>query len=54
MESSQQEIIRCSFCKKSVTVRQEFYIDENGHAIHADCYLKRILHANRPVRENAA
>jgi hypothetical protein len=49
MESSQQEIILCSFCKKSVTVRQEFYVDQNGDAIHTDCYLKRILQANRSV-----
>jgi hypothetical protein len=32
-----QQEIPCSFCKKSVTVGQEFYVDENGKAVHLDC-----------------
>jgi len=53
MESPQQEIL-CSICKKLVTVRQEFYVDESGKAAHTDCFQKRILQDNRSVRDNAA
>jgi hypothetical protein len=35
-----QQEIACSFCKKSVIVRQEFYVDENGEAVHTRCYEK--------------
>jgi hypothetical protein len=41
MEKTQQEI-RCSICKRPVALRQEFYVDQRGEAVHTDCYVKPI------------
>ncbi len=40
MEKTQQEM-RCTICEKSVALRQEFYVDEHGKAVHTECYVKR-------------
>jgi hypothetical protein len=42
MEKTQQEI-RCSICDKRVTLQEDTCADENGKAVHTDCYAKRIL-----------
>ncbi len=41
MEKTQQDI-RCSICKRPVTLRQEFYVDQRGEAVHSDCQPKPI------------
>jgi len=53
MEKTQQEI-RCSICEKSVTPRQEFYVDEHGKAMHADCYVRRSSQGNGCISGTAA
>jgi len=45
MEDPQLEMC-CSICEKSVTPRQEFYVDEHGKPVHTDCYVKRISRDN--------
>jgi hypothetical protein len=34
--------ISCTLCSKLVDLRVDFYADENGKAVHEDCYLQRI------------
>jgi hypothetical protein len=35
--------ILCALCHKSVDLRIEPCSDENGRAIHWDCYVKRLV-----------
>jgi hypothetical protein len=39
MEKTQQGI-RCSICKRPVALRQEFYVDQRGEAVHTDCHVR--------------
>ena len=41
MEKPQLEMC-CPICEKSVTLRQEFYVNEHGKLVHAHCYVERI------------
>jgi hypothetical protein len=34
--------ISCILCGNPVDVRVDLYADENGNALHAECYLQRI------------
>jgi hypothetical protein len=53
MENSQFEIL-CSICDKRVTLQEDTCTDENGKAVHTDCYAKRILQDNRSPYATAA
>jgi hypothetical protein len=33
----------CPMCEKQVTLREDTCTNENGDAVHTDCYAKRIL-----------
>jgi hypothetical protein len=52
-ENSQSEIL-CSLCGKRVTLQENTCVDENGNAVHTDCYAKRILQDNRSPCATAA
>jgi hypothetical protein len=47
--------ISCAFCAKPIDLQTDLTADENGKAIHEDCYVKRVtnfrnnagLHAGR-------
>jgi hypothetical protein len=34
--------IPCNICSKPVDLTVDLYADENGKAVHSDCYVKRI------------
>jgi hypothetical protein len=53
MEKPQQEI-RCSICDKRVTLQEDTCFDENGKAVHTDCYGKRILQGDGQLSDPAA
>jgi hypothetical protein len=38
-----QLTMSCSVCEKRVAMREEFWIDENGKAVHTGCHAQRIL-----------
>ena len=42
--------IPCVICSKPVNLQTELCADENGKAVHEDCYVKQITssHNNRP------
>jgi hypothetical protein len=42
MEYPQVEIL-CPLCQKRVTLQEDSSVDENGKAIHTECYAKHIL-----------
>jgi hypothetical protein len=50
MKNPQQDVL-CSICKKSVTPRQEFYVDANGKVFHAECCVKRVSLGNELERK---
>jgi len=37
--------ILCVICRKPVDLQTDLYADESGKAVHADCYVKRIIPA---------
>jgi hypothetical protein len=39
--------ISCALCSKPVDLRVDLSADENGNAVHEDCYFKRITTAHR-------
>jgi len=45
--------ISCSVCSKPVDVRFDLCTDEDGQAVHEECYVSRLLaeHANQTVAE---
>lgn len=45
MEKPQPESC-CSICRKQVTLREDTCVDENGKAVHTDCFANRILQHN--------
>jgi hypothetical protein len=34
--------ISCTICAKPVNLQADLYADENGKAVHEDCYVKRL------------
>ncbi|HTC48307.1 MAG TPA: hypothetical protein VK722_13360 [Candidatus Aquilonibacter sp.] len=41
--------IPCIICAKAVDLNVDLFTDENGKAVHEDCYIKRITNQhNRP------
>ena len=34
--------IPCAICSKSVNLQMDMSADENGKAVHSECYVKRI------------
>lgn len=34
--------ISCRLCSKPVDLKVDLFADENGQAVHEDCYVKRI------------
>jgi hypothetical protein len=44
------EGIPCTICAKPVDLQTDLTADENGKAVHEDCYVKQITssHNNRP------
>jgi hypothetical protein len=46
--------ISCSVCSKPVDLRFDLCTDEDGQAVHEECYVSRLLaeHANQTVAEN--
>jgi hypothetical protein len=40
--------ISCTLCSKPVDLRIDLYADENGKAVHEDCYVKRITRSSNP------
>jgi hypothetical protein len=53
MEKPQQEM-RCPICDKRVTLQEDTCFDENGKAVHTDCYGKRILQGDGQPSDPAA
>jgi hypothetical protein len=45
MKNPQPELC-CSLCHKRVTLREDTCIDENGKAVHTDCFANQILQHN--------
>jgi len=43
MGSHSSPEISCALCSKPVDLRVELCTDENGRAIHKDCYMKRLV-----------
>jgi hypothetical protein len=43
--------IACTICSKPLDLRIDLSADENGKAVHEDCYVKRIStqHGNSPA-----
>ncbi|MFY9740811.1 MAG: hypothetical protein WA252_13970 [Candidatus Sulfotelmatobacter sp.] len=39
--------IPCKMCSKPVDLTVDLYTDENGKAVHEDCYVKHITGSNR-------
>jgi hypothetical protein len=35
----------CAICRKPLTLQIDLCADENGKAVHGDCYIKRIISA---------
>jgi hypothetical protein len=42
MEYPQAEIL-CPLCQKKVVLQEDSSVDENGKAVHTECYAKQIL-----------
>jgi hypothetical protein len=42
--------IICAICSKPLNLRIDLSCDENGKAVHTDCYLKSITSAHRRER----
>jgi hypothetical protein len=34
--------VLCSLCRKPLNLRFDLSCDENGKAVHTDCYIKRV------------
>ena len=49
MDSRPCPEIPCTFCSKPVDLQTDLYADENGKAVHEDCYVKRLLQAKDSV-----
>jgi hypothetical protein len=45
MDSRPIQGIRCQLCSKSVSLETDLSADENGKAVHAGCYVKRLTGA---------
>ncbi|MGC1372134.1 MAG: hypothetical protein WA824_08355 [Candidatus Sulfotelmatobacter sp.] len=39
--------IHCTFCSETVDLTVDLYADENGNAVHEDCYVKHVT-SSRP------
>jgi len=50
MNSPPFQEISCVICSKPVNLQTDLCADENGKAVHADCYIKRITgaHGSQP------
>lgn len=44
--------IPCKICRKPVDLRSDLSADENGKAVHEECYLKQITQENSPAIRN--
>jgi hypothetical protein len=42
MEYPQAQIL-CPLCQKKVILQEDSSVDENGKAVHTECYAKQIL-----------
>jgi len=43
--------INCSICNQPLTLLQpETCVDDNGHAVHSDCYVRSVAPDNPPER----
>lgn len=40
--------ISCTVCNKPLDLRVDLCADENGRAVHEDCYVKRITSSSNP------
>ncbi len=47
MEGHPSQEISCTLCSKPVDLRVDLYADENGKAVHEDCYVKHITSSRR-------
>jgi len=41
--------IPCILCSKPVNLISDLHADENGKAVHEECYVKRITESNFPA-----
>jgi hypothetical protein len=41
--------ISCNLCGKPIDLRADLNADENGHAVHEDCYVKRVTKFPAPA-----
>jgi hypothetical protein len=41
--------IPCTVCAKPVDLAVDLYADENGKAVHEDCYVQRITSSRRDL-----
>lgn len=46
MSNHLSQEIRCVICRKPLDLQADLWADENGKAVHADCYTQRITSAN--------
>jgi hypothetical protein len=50
MDSRSFPEMSCALCRKSVDLRTDLCTDENGKAIHEDCYLKHSTSNEGPAK----
>jgi hypothetical protein len=43
--------IPCTICRKPVNLTVDLWADENGKAVHEQCYVTRITHKQFPSRD---
>jgi hypothetical protein len=49
MDSRPCPAIPCTLCSKPLDLQKDLYADENGKAVHEDCYVKRLISARDSV-----
>ncbi|HEY4904748.1 MAG TPA: hypothetical protein VIH89_14840 [Candidatus Sulfotelmatobacter sp.] len=49
MDERQQSEVKCSICNKPVTLHSDTGTDEDGKAVHKQCYATRITEENHPA-----
>jgi hypothetical protein len=49
MDTRSSPEISCALCRKPVDLRADLCADENGKAVHEDCYVEHVAMGNQPV-----
>lgn len=53
MNNRQESEVKCSICNKPVTLHSDTGTDEDGKAVHKQCYAKRISEDNHSATPNS-